>query len=379
MRRCVALVLVSSLLSANALAAGKATKKGKKNEKPSGPSIETTAPDPASKEQSDKGPYRPQGKTGPLAEKAEEKAEIEEIVHAKPRDKAVIFGDAIIGFGQAPKPGPADEINDRTREATSVGFVLGGQFDFSAKFSLGLKLPITTASIDRSTPTGQTNGGSDKGTVLGSPLLYAEYRHPLSELTQLPILFGVGIPVAQGDPDPATADLGASNSAQIQLVADGASGYRNPEFYGPKRLPVVVGIGVRHERNALEIHADTKLVVGFNLGSNLANDKIFLGKGELHQRALAVRNVTVAGVTYDLTDKPAFWVGLDAWLVYNAVEGIKYVSSAESLSPFHLVAEPRVGARFGHVRPSLGFVYPIAGRLHDTEILGIRAHLDYAF
>jgi hypothetical protein len=244
-------------------------------------------------------------------------------------------------------------------------------------FTLGLRVPWSTASVDR-----VTRAGADSSMAFGSPEILAEYRHSISELWTLPILFGVGVPLAQGDPDPSqSTPVNDAAKARVGLLIDAATGWRDGELYAPKRLPLVLGVGVQHQRNAFEFHAYTKLVAGINLGTEIRNPLEFgpAQQGSLKLHSVSLRDVTLAGIRYDFLNKPVLWVGADLWVVYNAIEPIKFESSATPPSPFQLVGEPRLGAAFGKVRPSLGFIYPFGGRLADAGIMGFRAHVDFAF
>jgi hypothetical protein len=379
MRWWLALALISTLVSPDALAQGKRGKGKKKGKNKQPAATMDTGTDPVVKEASDPGPYTPKGKTGALAEKQERKDEVEEVVKAKPRDKKLLFADFLLGLGQAPAPGPASAGNNHTNEAKAFGLVLGGALDVSPTLTLGLRIPWSTASIERS-----DGSGSDSSMAFGSPQLFGEVRHHLSELWTLPILFGIGVPLAQGNPDPSsTTSINDAAKARVGLLVDAAGGWRDGELYAPKRLPLVVGIGVHHAKRSFEFHAYTKLVAGINLGTEIVNPNEFgmapnnaLGRLELN--SVSLRNVTLVGVRYDLTNKPVLWIGADLWAVYNPLEPIEFESSATPPSPFQFVAEPRVGAAFGKLRPSLGFVYPIGGRLSDSGIMGFRLHIDYA-
>ena len=44
-----------------------------------------------------------------------------------------------------------------------------------------------------------------------------------------------------------------------------------------------------------------------------------------------------------------------------------------------VVFEPRLGARFGKVSPSIGYIFPIGGRLADSSTSGLELHCDFAF
>jgi hypothetical protein len=376
MRWCVALALISTLVSPSALAAGKGGKGAKKKAEDKTAVSMDSGLDPALKEQSEPGPFAPKGKTGELAENEKNEEEKKEVVKARPRDKRIVFGDFLLGFGRAPSPGPASQNLDRTPKATLFGVVAGAAFDLSKTFTLGVRVPWSTASLQRA-------AGTQSSMAFGSPEIVGEVRKPLSELTTLPIFFGVGAPLAQGEPDPSQTDLNAGIKADVNRLADADSGWREGELYAPKRLPLVLGVGIQYARRALEFHAYTKLAAGINVGKGTIRDPQTFGAGPQFGRlvvhALSLRNVTLAGITYDLVSKPVIWVGLDAWLVYNPIEPIQFKSGATPPTKLQLVAEPRLGARFGKLRPSFGFLLPIGGRLADTASTGLSLRVDYAF
>ena len=51
-----------------------------------------------------------------------------------------------------------------------------------------------------------------------------EYRVSLNRLTTIPIIFGVGIPVAQGNPDQTGTDTTGHQQAYVNSLADATSG-----------------------------------------------------------------------------------------------------------------------------------------------------------
>jgi hypothetical protein len=375
MRLCVALALVSILASSVAVAApGKGKGKGKKakeKEVPAGPNMDSN--DPVYKEESDEGRYAPKGVTGEL--KAKEEAQAKAKVRPKkyvppPRDPFVVFGDIVLGFGKSPKPGP--DVAGETTDATLLALSVGAAYDLFPRFTAGVRVPWTTASMEL-----ESGVDSEQEMAFGSPIVFTEYRAPLSRVTTLPILFAIGIPIAQGDPDPNAADEVARRRGTVNLLADAAQGWRDSELYGVKRLPIVFGLGVRHVAEGFEFHAYDKLVVGIDTGTKLL--PATYPEGNLVIEKASLRNVTLVGFTYDLIDKPVLWAGLEAWLAYTPIQPIDFESSATDPTPLQFVAEPRAGARFGKFRPSLGLVFPIGGRLADSGISGVRVHVDYAF
>lgn len=367
MRLCVALALISILASPTALAAKKKPKKAKVVK--TGPSLDASG-DPARTERSDEGPFAPKGATGPLQPKPKPAAP--KPPKPRPRDETLAFADVLLASGRTPLPAPSGRAE--SRDAKLVALIVGLQHDVSAKLTLGLRVPGTAASIERATLT-----GTESAFALGNPELFGEYRVKLSPVVALPVAFGLGVPVAQGDPDPSTTDAGAARSATVNALADAAHGYREGELYWPKRLPVVFGLGVRRETTTLTVHAATKLIAGFNIASALDNDRVFGGVGRLDQNPVALRSVTGAGLAYQLLDEPALGAGLDAWFVYNPIVPIEFESEARPPTPFQFVVEPRLFANLGKLRPSLGLVLPIGGRLHNADMLAVRVHLDYAF
>lgn len=373
MRWCVALALISTLLSSNALAApkGKKGKNAKKQDK-SGASIETTGTDPVKTETSDPGPYAPKGATGALAEEEEHTEEVKEVVKARPRDKALLFADLVVGFGNSPKPGPnrsnpSGGRDDQLSDAVVGSLLVGGRFDLSPKLSLGFRLPVSSSAVDRG------GLGTQSHFALGAIEVLGEYRHQLSPLTTLPILFGLGLPTGTDDPDPSSGD----NPNRTNTIADSARGWRDGELFWSKRVPLVLGIGIRHEARSLELRAATKLVTGFRLAGGLTNAAYYgAPNSELVNNPVAMRSVTDVGLSYSFTEK--FWAGADLWAVANIIEPIHFKSNAEKPFLFQFVAEPLVGMRFGAIRPNVGFIIPLNGRLADGGMYGGHLRVDVA-
>ena len=87
----------------------------------------------------------------------------------------------------APIAGPGND--DTTGDATGFVLMAGGSYDFSPKFTLGLRVPWTTASFDERVGEPGTSGLG--ANAFGSPELMAEYRVALGKRTDLPIGLGV--------------------------------------------------------------------------------------------------------------------------------------------------------------------------------------------
>lgn len=386
MRVCVALALVAAMFASSAAIAaegsgkegakkaakGKRGKKGKKGKKsePEGPNMDSN--DPVYRETSEKGRFAPQGVTGELKAKEEAvkvEARVETPYVPPPRDRFVVFADMALGFGRAPKPGP--DVQGETTDATTFSFVAGARYDFLPEFSAGVRIPWSTASMDR--PDLRT----EQDMAFGSPQILAEYRVELSRVTTLPIILGVGLPLAQGNWDP-NSDLIDRRKGEVNLHADASRGYQDGELFAPYRLPVVVGAGIDLRGPSLNAHGYTKFVLGVDTGTELRPDNDDL-EGTLVVESMALRNVTLAGFTYRLIEEIDFWAGLDAWFAYNFIEPLEYESDAVDQPRLQFVPEVRTGASFGKLRPSLGFLFPIGGRLQEADARAVRLRVDYAF
>ena len=330
------------------------------------------ANDPVSKETSDEGPFAPGAKAAD-EKRAEVKEQRDEAVAQSPfmkpppRDPIVLFGNVLIGFGKGPEAGPGGD--QATGTTTAATFMVGGRYDVSEALTFGARLPFTVGSAR------QIDGSYATAEALGTLELLGEYREKLSSFSLLPIDFGLGMPTAQGAYD----DPSGIRRTQLNEVADAASGYRDPELFGPKRLPLIAGVGIDYAKFALSLHAATKLVAGIKVGGKLAATNV--PGGSLELKAVTLRNVTSAGAAYRFLGKPGLFGALDSWLAYNAVNAVEYTSNEGAAGPtrFQFVFEPRVGARLGKLTPSVGYVFPIGGRLADNSSSGLELHCDAAF
>ena len=125
--------------------------------------------------------------------------------------------------------------------------------------------------------------------------------------------------------------------------------------------------------------SETKFVLGVKVGGELAHIPDTNSSYEL--KTLAIRNVTSAGVSYEFLPRPRLFAAIDTWLAYNAINAVEYTSNIGANQPtrFQFVFEPRLGAKFGKITPSIGYIFPIGGRLADASTSGLELHCDFAF
>lgn len=344
-----------------------AQKKGKGAKKEAeGPSASATWTDPVENETSDK-PEKPEGRDD--APKPEPKRAVDK---GRKRDKLDLFAQFLIGFGKAPENNPAYAPGE---QGTALGLQLGGRYDITPAFSAGLRAALTTASVKKA-----SNGTTTSTTAFGSPELFGEYRVGLSRLTSIPIGFGVGIPVAQGTADRTSNDVALVAKGYVNSLADATTGWRDSELFQPKVLPIVVSGGVRHERSDFELHADAKFVLMPALNSDVQDptDTDPPGAGTFKINSFALREVTTLGGTYNFLDKPIIYAGLDFSVIWTPIETFEFesVNDVNGPSSVQAVLEPKVGARFGKVAPSVGYIAPLGGRLGGGDVGGVRLRVD---
>jgi len=360
-RKSLRLTIILVIFSGHALAA-----KGKKGA-PKEPASTMDQSDPAAKEQSEKKAAAPKPETE--AELAQKEAQADAALAAKRRERAQLglFANVLVGFGKAPLFGPA--ANETTGSTTSGTFMVGGYYDLSPEFTLGARLPWTVGSAH------QHEGDQATVQALGTLELMGEYRLTVSRFMRLPIFFGLGVPTAQGNYN----EESSIRQMELNAMADAASGYRDPELFEPKRLPLIVGAGIDYQRKALSVRAATKFVLGVKVGGELAVTQDPAGTYEL--KSVSFRNVTSAGISYDFLQRPYLFGAFDTWLAYSAINAVEFDSYAGAAPPTRLqvVFEPRVGARFGKISPSIGYIFPIGGRLADSAASGLELHCDFGF
>jgi hypothetical protein len=363
-RKSLRLAVILTIFSSHALAA-----KGKKNAPAEPVTTMDQGQDPTATEQSEKKAPKVEPPTDEEIAAQQAKEDAAQVKKNRQREKVGLFANVLVGFGKAPMPGTgADQTTDKT---TSGTFMVGGYYDLSPEFTLGARLPFTVGSQR------QPDGSSATVSALGALELMGEYRMTLSRFTLLPIFFGLGLPTAQGNYD--YLDKSGWQKTSLNAMADAASGYRDPELFGPHRLPLIVGVGVDYQRKALSLRAATKLVLGIKVGGEVANIPDMASTYELN--TLAIRSVTSGGLSYEFLPRPKLFVAADAWLAYDAIHAFEYKSKAGATPPtrFQFVFEPRLGAKFGKITPTVGYIFPIGGRLADAGTSGLDLHCDFAF
>jgi hypothetical protein len=379
MARCVVALTTVALATS---AAPKDDKK-KKDDKP-GTSMEEGGKDPSQTETFEAGQFVP-GKKKPKGtteceegdEDCEEEAakseegkekEAEPKKTFKARKTVGLFGEALIGFGKAPEPGPAG--SNTTGDSTSFGFMLGGHVDVTSPFRVMLRVPLTTGKV-------KSAGGAPKDvseTALGVPEVAGRLRLGDPGETEFALKLGVGVPIAQGNPDVTdTTDARGFTQARLQRVANAANGWHDPELYAMKRLPVSPSLLFLYRASKVRLNGEFKTVFLPKIAGGVSNPNY--GGGTIEQHDLGVWALLGGSVSYEVLAKK--YIALAMWATYELGHDYTW-EGGNPPSPFQFVMEPRLLAQFGKFVPSVGFVVPLGGQL-GGNMFGLRVHLDVVF
>ena len=378
MARCVVALTTLALATS---AAPKDDKKKKGDDKP-GTSMEEGGKDPAQTETFEAGQFVPgkkQPKKAATGEEGEEEESTEgEAAEAKPepekpikvRKTVGLFGEAIIGFGQAPEPGPGTL---KTGDATSFGFMIGGHVDVTNPFRLMLRLPLSTGTIKNA-----RNPPSDTHvTALGVPELAGRLRLGEPGATEWALRLGVGIPIGQGNPDVTakSSDTHGWEQARLQRVVNAANGWHDPELYTLKRIPVSPSLLFLYRGSKVRVNGELKLVLLPQIGGDVVDPTAGGPGGTFQYNGLGFWTILGGSVSYEVLSKK--YLALAAWATYEIARDYEW-SGGNPPSPLQFVIEPRILAQFGKVVPSVGFLLPLGGQL-GGDIFGLRLHVDVVF
>ena len=321
--------------------------------------------DPADSETADEGPYSPK------SDDSDEKAAAAERRRAKAgikyRDKKRqgpidVQLSLIAAFGAAPQNGPnttsgsnTGEAWDTTPEGTALMVQAGGGYHFNKELSLDLLVPWTTAEL--------TLKGADdvSGAALGVPQLGLTYRVGLGRRTALPLRFAVGLPFGEGTNN-LKLNPGRDSPTRkgiVNRIAQAGTGWRDRELYESKRLMLTPSARLEHEWGMFSLYAYEKVPFGIDVGDNVPR-VVLVGDETQKLNKLSAYSVTGAGAEWEVLESAHLWVGAETWLAVAFSEATSLETTSKLPSPFQMVVEPRLGARFGAFAPSVGYIAPLA-------------------
>jgi hypothetical protein len=375
MRYVLPAALVAILFSVQAAAQGKKDKKKGKDDSPAG-SMAETGPDPVDEETSDDGRFAPKGKTGKLKESKKKKT-TEQKIEEIPRKKINLWADLLAVWGTPPEP-DAQPIYDPDESVTAYGFILGGTYDLQKDLSLGLRLPFSRADLDATRMAGIELEGTSN--ALGNPEIIGQYRIKMSPGVYIPIDAGLGIPLAQGDPDPTSADPPGAAKAMVNRTMDAGTAWHDSELYYVGRVPLKLGVGYLRQRVKWNVHASTKIVAAPKIRGELEVDGILpvdiaQDVESYEYNSVALRNMTYVGISGNAV--AGLWLGIEGWVGINIIDEIVRNSEATPPSAFQLALEPALGYDFDFLKVSLSWIKPIGGRNEDIQGARLRAEMGF--
>lgn len=340
-------------------------------------------PDPVDTETSDAGPYAPKGATGDKKVKKKKK-EKEEKIKAIPRKKINGYVDVIGLFGSPPDPDRVrqESLNsagtptgDRG-EVSGLGTVLAGMYDLDDAMSIGGRIPFSYTDIDALRLEGRDLQGTSM--ALGNPEFLFEYRVDQGPGAFIPIQAGLGIPVAFGDPNPASTDNVAVGQTMANLSMDAATGYHDSELYSVGRVPIALGAGYTLLRPSWTAYAATKFVTTIKIKGDDPNQNS-AGASAYSYNPVGLRNVTGVGAMADVYK--GILLGLDLWLAIDFIRELDYQSESTPPGKLQFAAEPGAGYKItDDIFVKLSYVTPLGGPLADQEsIHAVRLRAGFAF
>ncbi|MEM9693439.1 MAG: hypothetical protein AAGA56_12895 [Myxococcota bacterium] len=338
------------------------------------------------------GRYRPQGKTGKLAEIDEEKEKEEEVVSGPPDLPPPGFFnvDTVIGFGDITviqNPGGATDVTPTASHVINFGYRFAEMWDVYAR------IPVSSGAIDgpgESTLDSDLAQDPDAFTQIafGAVGVGATATIFLSRDLWLPLGLELDFPSGQGDPFPAADNRAALGRAHVQQAAAASRGWEDRGLFAYNRFTVTPKVGVKYDfrdvgPGRLRVAADTKVEIMARTGGSdpLTADQLSDGAVVASYNDVAINFVLGAQAGYELWEG-LLTPGLRFWIPYATS-----FESSESLDPggAGLVFEPSVSTHVPILEDdALGFdgkislIAPAAGELASgnasfpTGILGFR-------
>lgn len=315
----------------------------------------------------EEGPFAPKGRTGKLREQHAATTTKDEggeapVEEEKPGRVGI---DAVIGFGKLGEPGAPPSS---AAEVTAYSFLVGAGYELSPTFALSLRFPFTSATIKAP--------GADKAesaAAIGNVEIAPEYTYRLSPTTKLPIELGLVVPTATGDAFAPANEPEQRRRFAAQEIAAAARGWEDNALFATHRFGVVPGVGLAYARGAMQLGAFTKYELTFKAGGADAPAGVKQNTG--------MTWVTGGSFFYEVLPE-MLSVGTRAWLAQIVTEEVEVPLGPGEAAPSktQFVLEPGVTAKIKMLRPSLGYLWPIGGRLGgDVKMSGLRLAIAAVF
>jgi hypothetical protein len=342
-------------------------------------------PDEAGKEKpvdDSEGPFAPKGKTGKLKEatpSADAKGD-EATAAPPPAEKPGMAGvDLVYGFGSA---GTSSEGMD----LAVASFIIGGAYQVTPAIGLRLRFPLATGKItETSSGINTTYGGPSGGynaAAFGNLEVAGNYTVDMGPRTKLPIELAFTPPTSNGDYFRPSDDKVRGGRYRVNTAAQVSRGMEEDALFASHRFGIIPGARLRFRGTAIETGAFLKVPILIRAGGeDPRNTPSTDPNAPVYTLNSTVIEVVAGGSFYYGIVANKIDLGLRAWVAAMSAEFIdSKLPGATGPDKIQFVLEPQVRGSFGPVRPALGFIWPIGGRLGgDPAVKGLRIDLGVVF
>ena len=250
--------------------------------------------------------------------------------------------DVVFGFGGVEGPLPPGGAAEPLAIAVDCqSFLLGAGYEVAERIGVGLRFPMTFASVPEAGTT------THSVFAVGNLELEGEAEIELSETLALELSLGVALPTAQGSEELELEDRTDYDQFVVNAIAASARGFEDNALFEIDRVGIVPHV-------ALHAHAGRFLVDPFVKLENLIATNSEAERGYIAE--LVVGTFAGAELSEHLD------LGARLWLAAAFLDEVETVA----------VAEPQLRLHYEPVEFVLGGILPFAGELTDPYFGGIR-------
>jgi hypothetical protein len=323
------------------------------------------------------GPFAPKGKTGKLKETTAADVKEEPAAPPPPEKPGMAGVDIVYGFGSA---GAGKESFD----LSVASFIVGGAYQVTPAIGLRLRVPFSTGkitetgdSVYKNTPPADYNQ-----TAFGNVEVAGNYTVDMGPRTKLPIELAFTPPTSNGDYFRLSNDRTPGQKYRVNAAAQVARGMEDDALFAPHRFGIIPGARLRFRTSSMDAGAFLKAPILIRAGGeDPRNDpNRLMGTPEYKLNSTVIEVVAGGSFFYGIVPSKID-IGLRAWAVAMSADYIDAtLPGATAADKFQIVFEPQVRAAFGPVRPAIGFIAPVGGRIGgDQAAKGLRIDLGAVF
>jgi hypothetical protein len=286
----------------------------------------------------------------------------------------------VFGFGKTGGTTGPDAV-----ELSVVSFLLGGTYQVDPEWGTRLRIPFATGKItylgtDSSFAEPPNQGYNS--TAFGNIELAGNYTFALGPSTKLPLELALAVPTASGDRFPPPDDLARGRHYRINAAAQASRGMEEDALFAPHRFGIIPKGSISYKAGAIDTGAFLKVPVLIKAGGEAPAPPIAASAATFTLNSTIIMGVIGGDFHYGFADNKVD-VGARAWaaLLSNDYYDINFSGGGVTTpSKFQFVLEPQVRVALGSIRGTLGFIWPLGGRLGgDQQVIGFRLMAAYVF